>query len=480
MIDERERYSRYKQTGVRWFPEIPEHWEVRRQRSVADLLVSNVDKHTVDSEIPVRLCNYTDVYKHDRISSALSFMRATASAAEIRKFRLRIGDVIITKDSETWNDIAVPALVSTEAPDLLCGYHLAILRAHPNLMLGAYLFRTLQATAIAAQYHVAANGVTRYGLSQSSMKDVLLPVPPVAEQALIVRFLEQADRRIQHYIRAKRRLIKLLEEQKQAIVYRAVTRGPHETVPLKPTDIDWLGDIPRHWDVLRCRNLFREIDERSAAGLEQHLSMSQRLGLVPSQEVESRTLVSESYAGGKLCKVGDLVLNRLKAHLGVFAVARHAGVISPDYSVFRPMDPEGIAYFEYVLRSPACRSELRSRARGIVEGFWRLYTDDFYDIRLPVPPVEERRAIVEFIRTAIGGVAQAIQGAEREISYLNELRSRLFADVVTGKLDIREAAARLPDIPDQNAAQAPLDEEVTSLDGDDAEAEAQDPELQEA
>jgi type I restriction enzyme S subunit len=272
-----------------------------------------------------------------------------------------------------------------------------------------------------------------------------LPLPPSREQAAIVRFLDYADRRIQHYIRAKQKLIKLLEEQKQAIIHRAVTRGLDPNVRLKPSGVEWLGDVPEHWEVKRCRYLFREVDRRSADGSEEHLSMSQRLGLVPSQLVENRTLVSENYAGGKLCEIGDLVLNRLKAHLGVFALARLPGVISPDYTVLRPIDPEGAEYFEPVLRSPACRRELHIRAKGIVEGFWRLYTDDFYDIRLPVPPLSEKRAIIEYIRSAMSEIDRITWGEEREIALLRELRTRLISDVVTGKIDVREAAERLPD-----------------------------------
>jgi type I restriction enzyme S subunit len=173
--------------------------------------------------------------------------------------------------------------------------------------------------------------------------------------------------------------------------------------------------------------------------------MSQKLGLVPSTMVDQRTLVSESYSGGKLCEEDDLVLNRLKAHLGVFALATQNGVISPDYTVFRRTRPLVVKYFEQVFRSPSCRRELRVRAKGIVEGFWRLYTDDFYDIRVPVPPVHEQRNIVEALDVMTRSVSRAIERTEREIDLVREFCTRLIADLVTGKLDVREAAAKLPD-----------------------------------
>ena len=172
--------------------------------------------------------------------------------------------------------------------------------------------------------------------------------------------------------------------------------------------------------------------------------MSQSLGLVPSHLVQNRTLVSENYAGGKLCRSGDLVLNRLKAHLGVFARAQQSGVISSDYTVLRPNREAKTQYFEQCLRLPSCRGELRTRAKGIVEGFWRLYTDDLFDICLPLPTVDEQESIIEWIESISKQAERNATLCEQEISLLNEYRTRLIADVVTGKLDIRHAAARLP------------------------------------
>lgn len=119
MIDDLKPYAAYKDSGVPWLGEVPGHWEVRRQRNAVEMRVSNVDKHCKEGECPVRLCNYADVYKNDRITDRISFMRATATPEEIERFQLLSSDVLITKDSETWNDIGVPALVEYAAPDLV-------------------------------------------------------------------------------------------------------------------------------------------------------------------------------------------------------------------------------------------------------------------------------------------------------------------------------------------------------------------------
>ena len=163
--------------------------------------------------------------------------------------------------------------------------------------------------------------------------------------------------------------------------------------------------------------------------------MHQKLGLVPSASTGEKRLVSESYAGGKVVEPDDLVLNRLKAHLGVFAHASQSGVISPDYTVLRPLPNAIVRYYEYLLKSPACRGELRIRIKGIVEGFWRLYTDDFYDIRLPVPPLDEQRQIVRFLDWHGAMTGKLIRAKRRLIALLNEQKQSIIHRAVTRGLD---------------------------------------------
>ena len=213
---------RLKPSGAEWLGDVPAHWEVRRLRTVAEMRVSNVDKHTKENEFPVRLCNYVDVYKNDRITQEMSFMKATASRDEIERFRLKQDDVLITKDSEAWDDIGVPALVTEPADDLISGYHLALLRPLKQ-MLGAYLARTLQSKAIAYQFHVEAKGVTRYGLTHAGIQSVGLPLPPLPEQIAIVRYLDKATADIDTAISRARRQIELLQEYRTRLIADVVT-----------------------------------------------------------------------------------------------------------------------------------------------------------------------------------------------------------------------------------------------------------------
>jgi type I restriction enzyme, S subunit len=175
-----------------WTRCVPRGWNVSRLDNVADVLFSNVDKHSIEGETPVLLCNYVDVYKNERIKKTINFMEATAEPREIDKFQIRLGDVLVTKDSEDPNDIAIPALVVEELPGVICGYHLALIRTRSRLITGDFLAWLHRSKQFRAQYEAKAVGVTRFGLSQYAFRSALIPIPPINEQFLINTYLDQS------------------------------------------------------------------------------------------------------------------------------------------------------------------------------------------------------------------------------------------------------------------------------------------------
>ena len=172
-----------------WAAYLPQGWRVFRLDWVADVLFSNVDKHTIEGETPVRLCNYVDVYKNEEITGTLDFMEASAEPREIEKFQIRRGDVLATKDSEEADDIAIPALVAEDLPGVLCGYHLALIRPRSNSITGDFLAWLHRSKQFRAQYEAKALGVTRFGLSQYAFRSALIPLPPKEEQLRINHYL---------------------------------------------------------------------------------------------------------------------------------------------------------------------------------------------------------------------------------------------------------------------------------------------------
>jgi len=424
-----------------WADGLPDHWEAKPLRSIADYVVSNVDKVPAENEIPVRLCNYTDVYNHEFITLALDFMQATASEDEIAKFGLFVDDVVITKDSESWDDIGVPALVRETASDLVCGYHLARLRPHKQKMDGAFLFRCLQAKPVRVQLELAANGVTRFGIPKSEIGAMMLPVPPLPQQRAIADYLDRETARLDALVAAKKRVLGLLAEKRRALITRAVTGGLDPRALLRDSGIPWLGEIPEHWEIERARWLFRERDQRSDSGEEELLTVSHLTGVTPRSEKDVNMFEAETTEGYKVCLAGDLVINTLWAWMGAMGVSRVDGIVSPAYNVYRPgprLDP---TFIDALVRIPVFAQEVIRYSKGVWSSRLRLYPQGFFEVYLPVPPIEEQRAIVAHIAAETAKLDTMRSATERTIALLKEHRAALIAAAVTGKIDVQEAIA---------------------------------------
>ncbi len=280
-------------------------------------------------------------------------------------------------------------------------------------------------------------------------------VPPPEEQAAIVRFLDWANARLERTIRAKRRVIALLTEQKQAIIHRAVTRGLDPTVTLKPSSIPWLGDIPAHWKIWRIKYLVKEVDRRSTTGAEPLLSMRMHHGLVLFADHFTRPPQAATLKGFKIVAPGQIVVNRMQAGNGVIFSSSLNGLVSPDYAVLDPIGAVNVEFLGELFRSRKVRAKFRAESKGLgtgSSGFMRLYNDRLGAIHVALPPVDEQAAILAGLDDELSGVNTAISRLHREIDLLREYRTRLVADVVTGKLDVRAAAALLPFGPDDSEA----------------------------
>ena len=481
MIANPKVYSAMKDSGIEWLGDVPAHWEIRRLRTIAEMRVSNVDKHTKEEEFPIRLCNYADVYKNDRITPAMPFMNATASQDEIEKFHLEKGDVLITKDSETWDDIGVPALVAESADNLLSGYHLALLRPFREA-LGAYLARTLQSKAVAYQFHVRANGVTRYGLTHTGIQSVRIPIPSLAEQTAIVRFLDHADRRIRRYIRAKQKLIALLEEQKQAIIHQVVagqidvrTGQPYSSY--KDSSVERLGEVPAHWEIMRLKQLSRiqggfafSTDSFGNEGIPVVRMNNIRRGLLGLYDVVR--IPEDKCKNAFALNEGDIIYGLsgsigATGSLGNYAVVRRGDVpaqLNQRIARFRPItDRITEKFLVGSLQTRVFYEQVLSYTTGTAQ--FNVSTNDIGNVVLALPPIKEQRAIVARLDKATASIDVAIERTRRQIELVEEYRTRLIADIVTGKLDVREAAAKLPEID-------PLATESDEDDTPDTEAES--------
>lgn len=437
------RYAEYKDSGVEWLGEVPEHWAVRKLKFAALALPSNVDKKSHEGEIPVYLCNYTDVYYNEEITQDLSFMKATASQAQIRKFTLKRGDTIITKDSEDPNDIAIPTYVPHDMEGVVCGYHLTLLRAE-NGLVGAYLKRLLDSHYARSVFATRANGLTRYGLSTYAIKNFVLPLPSIAEQKQIAAFLDKETAKIDALIEKQQRLIELLEEKRQAVISHAVTKGLNSDVKMKDSGVEWLGEVPEHWSINRAKVFFQERNLRSESGEEELLTVSHLTGVSPRSEKNVNMFLAETLVDYKICKEGDLVINTMWAWMGAMGSAQMDGIVSPSYNVYEIRDKNMVhpVFIDYLVRTPEFISVATSRSKGVWSSRLRLYPEAFFNIGLAVPPLEEQRAITEKLFDQLSKY-EAIEGkCRKNVELLQERRTALISAAVTGKIDVRSEESK--------------------------------------
>lgn len=420
-------YDDYRVADFLWIQHIPAHWAIERLKQVlAERKESNSPIKTTEI---LSLTNTRGVIPYSQKGNV-----GNKSKEKLDDYHLAYpNDLVVNSMNVVIGSVGVSRYFGAISPV----YYALFPRGTANIRYYEYIFKlpTFEETLKGL-----GNGILeiRKRIPMSRLNDVPLPVPPREEQDQIVHFLDWKVSLINKLITAKRKQIKLLNEREAVYISRIVLSGMNSSVKKKDCGVKWIGEIPDHWETMRCKYLFRERDERSEEGKEQHLSMSQKYGLVPDSQLDERRMLSESYKGGKLCYEDDLVLNRLKAHLGVFALAPQLGVVSPDYTVLMPNKSRIIpAYAETVLKSIRCRGELRIRVRGIVEGFWRLYTDDFNTIILPVPPLKEQEIIMCQIAEYKQKTKAFCDILSQEIAVLQELKTSIISDVVTGKIDVR-------------------------------------------
>ena len=310
------------------------------------------------------------------------------------------------------------------------------------------------------QYSIAA---AQPGLSVERVLNLRLPVPPASEQAAIVRFLDHADRRIRRYIRAKQKLIALLEEQKQAIIHRAITRGLDPNVRLKPSGVEWLGDVPKHWKTERAKRLFRKMEQPVRDNDE--VVTCFRDGVVTLRKNRRVRGFTESLKeiGYQGVRRGDLVIHAMDAFAGAIGVSDSDGKGTPVYSVCSPRQSANAYYYAFCVREMARSEWILALAKGIRERSTDFRFKDFASQWVPLPPLPEQAAIVSFLDRATADLDAATTSAQRETSLIREYHTHLIADVVTGKLDVREAAAGLPD---EVKEPEPFDETSSLINGE--------------
>jgi type I restriction enzyme, S subunit len=413
----------------------------RRLKQVVTITVSNVDKKSVDGDPEVRLCNYTDVYYNERITSALDFMESTATRDQIRQFRLLPGDVIITKDSETPDDIGIPALVVESVPALICGYHLAVLRPHEALD-GRYLFWALAGQQSRSQLTAAASGVTRFGLRYDLIGDLVLPVPDREQQRVIADYLDAETARIDALIQMHESLTSLATERSRATVERTVRQGLHGASAC-PDPHPWIVEVPCHWDVLPLKRIgklqagaafpddeqgqtdnpipYFKVRDFETPGNEEHLATGEN---TVTKET-ARRLRSPIIPAGSIVfpKIGAALLSNRRRILTADSCI--------DQNVMALTVTRGVPRFFYFLLQTLDFGRLRMPGPVPL-----LNEQDAANLSVPVPPHDEQEQIAAHLDNILTPLRSVSVLSSRAIETLRQHRQALITAAVMGELQL--------------------------------------------
>jgi type I restriction enzyme S subunit len=429
MIRSTVRYPSYTDTGLPWLGRIPAHWLVTYLKFQTRFINGAAFKPGEWSS------KGTPIIRIENLNGSDEFNRCEGHVDA--KYHVRDGDLLFAWSGNIGTSFG-PYLWS-KAGLFYLNQH--IFRLDGYDLQKKYFYWVLK--AVTSFIESKTSGII--GLVHVTKADLgRIPVPqiPADEQVGIANFLDLKTSEMDRLIEKKRRLIELFEEQKKAAVNIGVTRGTDPNVPLKPSGIDWIGEYPAHWSLKRIKHILRAVDERSETGKEPLLSMRMYHGLVPYDDHYERAPQVATLVGYKLVRPGQVVVNRMQAGNGLIFASSLFGLVSPDYSVFNVSEDVLPAFVATRFRSDTARKKFRQESKGLgtgTSGFLRLYDDRLAAIHIAMPPKAEQAKILDHLNITVGRIEEAISTAKREIELIQEFRTALISEIITGKLDVRAA-----------------------------------------
>lgn len=407
---------------AKWLRSLPSHWECKK----IGLLFSERKTKVSDKDFPP--LSVAKIGVVPQLETAVK-----TDAGDNRKL-VCSGDFVINSRSDRKGSCGV---ASQDGSVSLINIVLAP-RDKWNRRYVHYLMRS---QPFSEEYYRYGRGIvadlwtTRF----SEMKNILLPVPPQAEQDAIVRFLDWKVSSINSLINIKKKEIKSIDALKRSAINDAVTHGLTSDVEMKFSGVKWLGDIPEHWTKIKLRQILHPFSEKNHPELPL-LSVVREKGVIVrdvDDKESNHNFIPDDLSGYKLVKKGQFAMNKMKAWQGSYGISDYTGIVSPAYFIFN-VDFENLEYFHYAIRSKVYVNFFAQASDGIRVGQWDLQMDKMKEIPFIVPSKDEQVAIVEHIKCILPKFDSAIQVLEKEVSELEEYKNRIIADAVTGKIDIRD------------------------------------------
>lgn len=417
-----ERYSEYKDSGVQWLGEIPGHWGCVQNRFI---FKENI-RFPQENDTPLSLSQVDGLIPTDDMKES-----SLKTSSYDNWKRVHIDDIVLNRFKAHLGVLFASKYIGTVS------FHYGVFEMIRPIIpkYYEYMFHSDQFRLILG---FASKGMTvgLQNLGNADFYNLKSLYPPIEEQHSIVSYLDDKCGKIDKMLEGKQKQIELLAEMKQRIIADAVTRGLNPDVKMKATNIPWLPEIPEHWRVIRNKWLFKEEDEKNIDLSYQLLSFSRNKGIIPFSENTDKAPSASDLSKYKILHKGQLLENRMQAWSGMFGCSFIEGCVSPDYSVFSPLDGANTEYYAHLFRTPLYVQQFANASKGIGDGFNRLYTPQFQRIYAICPPLSEQRAIVSYITDKTSKIDTLTSKLQQEIESIKEYKQRLISDVVTGQIKV--------------------------------------------
>jgi type I restriction enzyme S subunit len=413
-------YDSYKDSRVEWIGDIPSSWELIRGKFVfqkkkeinnenqelnlLSLTLSGVLNKDINSNDGLRPTEYStyQIFEKDDLVFKLIDLENTQTS--------RVGLV-------HERGIMSPVYIRLEPQKRI------------NSKYSYYYYYDLYKQHI---YNFLGSGV-RSSLTPSNLLEIELPLPPLSEQQQIVSFLDTKTTLIDSLIEKTQRKIELLKEKKTSLISEVVTKGLNPNVNMKDSGVEWIGDIPDNWNWKRMCYMFKPVSIKNTSG-EINLSVYRDYGVIPTNSRDdNHNVISEDTSNYKLVNVGDFVMNKMKCWMGSLGLSDYRGIVSPSYTVMKPLTQSNRKYLHYLLRSQIYIPQYRKLSYGVRIGQWDMRFEDFRELPCLIPPLSEQRQIVEYLDEQTQKIDNTISIEEKRIELLKEYRQSLISEVVTGK-----------------------------------------------
>ncbi|MCT7631096.1 restriction endonuclease subunit S [Aliarcobacter butzleri] len=434
-----EKYSSYKDSGVEWLGEIPEHWESQKMKYLGKMFAGLTDKKGDDfakeiSEDKMPFIPFTNVCNNLKIDK--NQMQYVKIKPYEKQNKVQKNDIIFLMSSETLDDIGKCSIHLDEEQFYLNSFCKGF-RPKTFAVNAEFLNYLLQSKTYRNYFALVGRGFTRINIKQEYINDLFTVLPLKEEQTKIASFLDEKTAKIDEVIRQKQKLIELLKERKQIVINDAVTKGLDKDVEFVDSGVEWIGKIPKHWEISKLGTSLKPISIKNRADLPL-LSVTREQGVIlrdVDDKESNHNFIPDDLSGYKMVEKGQFAMNKMKAWQGSYGISDYTGIVSPAYFIFELNGIEP-TFFHKAIRSSVYVPFFIKASDGVRIGQWDLSKSRMKEIPFYIPPKEEQIKIVEYIENQTTKIDKAIELQQNYILKLKEYKASLIDSVVTGKVRV--------------------------------------------